>query len=283
MEIGAFLCDFMYEKDMEKYGFKTVFDAIRVGVEHGITAIDLPCSMYLTNGRFNPEELRDGIERAGAHISSAHAVVRCDYTSDDSVNKGVSELKNAMELAKRAGAPNFMMVFLPIDDSDYSIKEQFKAQVRRVMPELTAYAEQVGITPTIEDYSALLYPYATFEDIGWLLEHNPSLRFNYDSGNFPLAFADELEGARLFADKTTHVHLKDLVKSKESGLFLRGDTYYDSVVLGEGYLKNREALTCLKNAGYNGAVIIEICPVDDYMLEGVLKSAEYLKRVFAEL
>lgn len=277
MEIGAFLCDYMY--DMEKYGFKDVYDAAKIGVEHGITAIDLPCP-YLLRGEFVPETLSENLKKCGAHITSAHHAVRCDYTSSESVDKGVQEMKAAMRLAKRAGAPNFMIVFCPVDEEDYSIKEQFKAQVRRVMPELVSYAKELGLTPTIEDYSTLLYPYSTFDDIGWLLTNNPDLMFNYDSGNFGLSLIDELEGAKLFANRTVHIHLKDLVKSDKEGLFLREGTYYDSVALGKGYLKNEEALKVMKNAGYDSAVIIEVCPPKDDMFAEVLESAKYLKELF---
>lgn len=63
--------------------------------------------------------------------------------------------------------------------------------------------KNVGIQVTVEDYSEAKIPYSSYEDIDWLLDNIPELKFTYDSGNLPLVGIDELEVVCLICIFTT--------------------------------------------------------------------------------
>lgn len=277
MKIGAFLCDIMAGVENGRYA--DIYEAAKAANKAGITAVDLPLWMIEKYG-FNPEELADKLKKIGIEITSVHYNVNCDYTDKNSINKGVQELKKAMELATKTTAKNFMIILSPLDFFDFSKQEAFKAEVRRVMPELVDYCCGLGLTPTIENYSLPIYPYSTIEDIKWLMDNNPSLMFNYDSGNFTCSEIDEVEGAAAFAGRTVHAHIKDwLGPPLINGIWAP----QNSLAIGKGTTPNKEALKVLKDNGYNGAVIIEICPPKDDMFAELLDSAKELRKIFNEI
>ncbi len=275
MKIGAFLSDV---RSGAAYKGLTLEQGIQKVTDNGIVTFDVPAYMFRS---IKPAELAEMVKRYGGEISSVHYDVTVDWFDDVSVSEGVNELKEYISLAAEAGSPNFMVVMSAKDFKQKGTEQKFKEVFRAVLPELVAHAKSVGVTATIEDFSFREYPYASFEDIDWLLKNIPDLRFTYDSGNFPLAFYDEEEGARLFADKTIHVHLKDLVET-ENGFFKRYGKAFDKRIIGEGNLKNREALSHLKRAGYDGALIIELCPSDEKLFDDILASAENIKKMLAE-
>ncbi len=274
MKIGAFLCDIMAGVESGRYA--DIYEAAKAANEAGITAVDLPLWMLEKHG-FNPEELAAKLLDLGIEITSVHYNVNCDYTDRKSVDAGVAELKSAMEKAAKTTAQNFMIILCPQDFFDFSKQEAFKKEVRRVMPELVSYCCSLGLTPTIENYSLPIFPYSTIEDIKWLMNNNPRLMFNYDSGNFTCSEIDEVEGAGAFADRTVHAHIKDWLGPPLIDGFWAPQ---NSLAIGRGTTPNEQALKVLKDAGYDGAVIIEICPPKDDMFGDLIESAKELKKIF---
>jgi sugar phosphate isomerase/epimerase len=277
MEIGCFYLSVKMAVSEGKY--KTEDEAIDVAYNAGIRCFDLE-STFLTDGT-TPEALAEKIKKHGMYIASVYGYIKCPYKTEQQRNESIAHMKREIDYAKRAGSPNFMIV--PQKPDDYSDKDNalFRDFIKELFRRCAEYAISIGVQPTVENFSNLLYPYSSYEDIRELLDTTDGLKYTYDSGNFYYVDLSEIEGARLFAKDTVHTHLKDIHETD-----VPSDTHYgrcvDNFALGEGWIDNKKALRILHDAGYNGAAIIEVCSDVD-MFERTINSVEYLKNVISDI
>ena len=275
-KIGAFFCQIT--AGVKEAGYpdvKAVCDFVR---SNGITEIDFS-SKQIDN------TTADLLRAADMHAASVHGFLPLEFETDAKYNASLAEMQDAIDKAISINSPFFMSVPQPPKDMDPARKPDFIKAVRAQFSDICEYVKNKPITITVEDFSTDIVPYATFEDLDYLLEHNPTLAFTYDSGNFPLAGIDEVEGAKRYADKTVYVHLKDLkiTDASDPSPIIRGGKYYDSLELGGGYLKNLEALKILKAAGYtDGVITIEINSSYD-RLSRTMESLKWLNSALTQI
>jgi len=272
MQIGCFYD--VITAGVKEMGFENIDACLEDARKQGICSVDV-CSAFLEAEE--PEIFASRLKRYGIEIASVHGFLRCPYKTKEEREKSINDMCKAMDLAKRAGTSRFMIVPqkpLPFDESDIEILREFIIEVFR---ESAKYGKRIGLIPTVENYSDRFYNYTTVEDIEYLLAEIPELSFTYDSGNFPLAGISEVEAAKVLAKRTVYCHLKDLVVCEKSNI-LRNGKYYDSVAIGDGFMDNKKAIDILKEAGYDGPLMIEICGnADKY--KKCKKSIEYLKSI----
>ena len=187
-------------------------------------------------------------------------------------------MKLDMLNAKKADSQFFMIVPQPAEAYEGEMYEKYTATVEKIFSILTAYGKEIGIQATVENFSLREIPYTSFEDITKLLEHNPDLMYTYDCGNFPLAGFDEIEGLKLFADRTVYVHLKDLELAEESTIFRNGK-FYEGPAIDDGFVKNDEAFRYLAQKGYDGVFTMEICSLIDVYDKLLLSADRYMEKI----
>ena len=276
-ELGAFYHQIVagvYEKNI------TLEQAMDEMYAHGITQTDIN-SDYLCAEE--PEAFAARLKAHGLGIASVHGHISCDTSSKKALRASIEEMKRRMLLAKRAGSPRFMIVPQKADTYQEENNDGFVKGIKQLFEELALYGTELGVQATVENYSRRDIPYSSFAEIEDLLKSNPHLRYTYDSGNFVLAGFNELVGARIFADKTVYVHLKDLKPVAESDndepLILRDGVYYKSPALNEGIVRNEEAVDYLMSNGYDGVFTIEM-DAEGNVFEKTLVSADrYLCRI----
>ncbi len=254
---------------------RDVDEALAKGREHGIVELD-----------FNSKEINDDtnamLARAGMQAASVHGFAPLEFDTREKYIASLDYMKNAINKAVSIGSPYFMNVpqipaGLPAEkQGDYvkALREQFH--------DLCEYAKDLPITVTVEDFSVKKSAYASIEDIKYLLDNNPTLMFTYDSGNFPLAGVDEIEGLKAFIDRVVYVHLKDLKVTDGEGL-LRDGVVYDSLELGGGFVKNAEAMKIINASGWtHGTVTVEVNSEFD-IFKRTIESADWLADLIAKL
>lgn len=256
-------------------GLRDIDEAFAVGRELGIVDLDISFKEIT-------DETPAILARTGMKASSVHALIPCAFETRDAYLASLDEMKKAINKAVSVESTYFMPVpQIPAKTPEEKLPEA-RAAIRELFSDLCEYAKQLPITVTVEDFSVKKTPYASIEDIKYLLDNNPTLMFTYDSGNFPLAGVDEIEGLKAFLDRTVYVHLKDLEKSPR-GEIIREGIKYDSLELGGGYLKNLEALKILKASGFeNGTVIAEVNSSFD-SFKRTVASVNWLKEAFKAL
>jgi len=112
---------------------------------------------------------------------------------------------------------------------------------------------------------------------------SPKLRMNMDTGNTFIAGQDPVPFLRLFVNRVSHVHLKDVSKSLAAAM--RGEQTGIAVshcALGDGVNAEniRKCLEVLRDAGYKGHVSMECEGQGGPMIE---KSLAWVRKTLGEL
>lgn len=274
-KIGSFF--YSVERALELGEIKDYDEGLFRFANAGISGIEVEAEIV---NRINFDELLSAMKKNGIEFHTIHTAFPAHYDSEEHYAESIEHYKNAMKFTEEKKCPILMMV--PQKPSYYTDYDyvKFRNTAWKLIGEMSEYSKCTVVTPTIEDFSFKTAAYGLFKDIQYLLDTNPALMFTYDSGNFALAGNDEVEGAKLFADRTVGVHFKDLVYDEKNIEYVRDGVCYNSVAIGDGFLKNKEALDILKAGNFKeGSVIIETGYTYN-CFENTLKSAHYIKTLF---
>ena len=140
-------------------------------------------------------------------------------------------------------------------------------------------AMKFGIQVSLEDFDNIQSPCATAEGLAWFFEKVPELGFNLDTGNFLYVEQDVVEITRRFADRITHIHLKDrtgkpVYEGQQPHYSIAGRPMY-SCPVGQGDIPVKELLALAAAAGYDGFCSAEHYGVDDQW-DFTVRSAQWL-------
>jgi sugar phosphate isomerase/epimerase len=127
--------------------------------------------------------------------------------------------------------------------------ETRKAEVVERVGRLSRYADDHGVMIGIEPHvgAALHRP----DDVVWLVEQiaSPGLTVHFDISHFNVQGIPMEESVALLAPLSLHTHVKD-----ERGLAPE----HAFLIPGEGGMDYPRYLTLMRNAGYNGHILVEI-------------------------
>ena len=137
-----------------------------------------------------------------------------------------------------------------------------------------------GIKVSLEDFDNIASPCATAGGLAWFFERVPELGFNLDTGNFLYAEQDVVEVTRGFADRITHIHLKDrretpVYEGQQPQYSIKGRPMY-SCPVGQGDIPMKQLLAMAEAVGYDGFCSVEHYGVDDQW-SFMMQSAAWLK------
>jgi len=239
---------------VEEMGLSHIGEALDIARAHGICAADISAADI----EENTASLLSG---AGMKTASVYHSNPIEFKTDSLYFASTERMKLAADKAISVGSPYFMYCPHPPKGTTAEDRAALVDAVRSQFAELCAYLKDKPITATVEDFSIDDRGYASYDDIAFLLEHNPTLMFTYDSGNFTLAGFDEVEGAKRFANRTVHAHIKDITFTDESYPcpIIRGGKYYKGVRLGDGFVRNLEAMKLIADGGFkDGCFIFEL-------------------------
>ena len=93
----------------------------------------------------------------------------------------------------------------------FSAEEVQRALIGNLTP-VTAYAVEKGIHSVIEDTPDLRLHLCRAEDLARVVDAIPGQEVVYDSGNMVLVDEDPIKYYERFAQKTAHIHLKDMME-----------------------------------------------------------------------
>ena len=144
---------------------------------------------------------------------------------------------------------------------------------------LCQVAAEYGIKVSLEDFDNIQSPCATAEGLDWFFRQVPELGFNLDTGNFLYAEEDVLAATHRFADRLTHIHLKDrretaVYEGQQPQYSIKGRPMY-SCPVGQGDIPMKELLAMAEAAGYEAFCSVEHYGVEDQW-EFMVRSAQWL-------
>lgn len=139
-------------------------------------------------------------------------------------------------------------------------------------------ASQKDIICVCEDDPNIMIPCGTRKELEAVLNAVPGLRVVYDSANMLPSCDEVVPYYEYFADRTAHIHLKDMsvseTKPDEYSNPGADGRYYLNAPHGTGIVDFDALFEALKKHGYNDTLAIEFVPMPGMDLE------EDMKRVY---
>lgn len=244
----------------------------------GISGVEMDYYMLKESGDALAEEL----VRNGLPINSCYCFFDwANNPTDQSYTEVLDDLK-------RNGIGNLLVVpgFISREiatsgNQDIIVTALARAREAMLpnMIHLLEYADELGISVTMEDFDDIVAPFATMEQVKWFLDRLPSLGCAFDTGNFLYSEQDVMQAWELLNDRITYVHCKDRsltpVEGEDSHLTVAGRELYSAAV-GHGVIPMSEILSLLVQKGYEGPIAIEHFGSID-QLSDMKTSASYLR------
>ncbi len=232
------------------------------------------------NLKNNKEDLLPLFSRLGIGVEGLHAFFRFGVEPED------ESYRDVIDLAKDAGAGNVLLVPGMIrEDISLSFEIQ-REHMAKAMRKAVAYGKEKGIDVGMEDFDGKAAPFSSIDGLNWFIQKIDGLSCCFDTGNFVVYEEDPLLAFDTFREKITVVHIKDRARvplHPDDRPFLteKGTKFYPAPA-GQGVMPILETVQKLKEDGYSGALVAELygC-TPEYMLDGILDSVRWLKKITA--
>ena len=208
------------------------------------------------------EKIKTEAARCGLDISSYVVGGNLVQDTEAARQAEVERLKGELDLAKTLGAAVFrfdVLYKLPQGRSFGSVLAEVAPAIRQI----AEYGQTLGIKVTIENHGLAFQDYDRIERTVEAVDHE-NFGLLVDIGNFLCADQNNIQCVSRLAHLACHVHLKDFERidfyseeSKENTFSTRGCNYLRGTAVGYGEAKAAQCMKILKNAGFDGYVVIE--------------------------
>lgn len=311
MKLGYFTANFT-EKPLE--------EVIKMIQPYGYEALEIPA--YEGNGQLETADVLKGnhaaeikklardygmtIEALSNH-SDSFLIMGPTGKETDFIYKGTPEEKikhgteslirtaqaaNALEVPTIVGYPGVenwgRFFFFPYGEGWAEYETQF---VERFTPILDKF-EEYGVRFAIEIHpNSFVYDLKTAVRALELVDYHPALGYNFDPANTLYLMLDPATVIDTLGDRIYHVHAKDAELAKHNlakgGTLMHGDMHaldhtYRFRIPGWGQIDWKSIITELSLVGYNGVLSYEHEDVTMSRMDGVKKTAAYLKPLLIE-
>lgn len=154
-----------------------------------------------------------------------------------------------LDLAAELQRPDERLIVTTTTGGPPADWEARKGEVVERVGRLAEYAESAGVMVGIEPHvgAALHRP----QDVLWLVEQvdSPALTIHFDISHFNVQGIPMEESIALLAPVSLHTHIKD-----ERGIA----PDHEFLIPGEGEMDYARYLTLMRDAGYDGHIVVEI-------------------------
>lgn len=228
-----------------------------------------------------PEQARAICDEEGLAISCINGPADLAAADDAAFGAGIDEAMRLAEAAVAMACPVLMLI--PGRATSPEDKPRAAARIAEGLGEVVARTADLPLTVTIEDFPNPLAPYASIEEVGYLLDAVPGLGLTFDNGNWVVGGDDPVAAVQEFAGRIANTHLKDWEPDPDQrriqlpdGSWIRGGLH------GQGLLDQRAILGALVAAGYDGTLAFEYEGPMDHC-EATRQGMAYLRGVLADV
>lgn len=253
MKIGTFLNQI--ERAVSMGEIPDITAGLSMLAAKGLSYVDVTSEMV---DKYSVQQIKEWLSPFGLTVDSYIHCLPFNPVNEASWEFYRHDTALQLERCSELGCGFFMLV-PELSEAFLSATQRNAArnQVVAYAKYVTEQASSYGIRTLIENYSYIHCPYSVPEDIEYILNRVPDLRFILDTGNFWFNDTDMEAAAIRFADRTAHVHLKDLSPNKQGFLKISGKSA-DSVAIGQGILPIKSVMSILTQSGYDGGLSIEL-------------------------
>jgi len=224
--------------------------------------------------RFTRELGLDAIDWVGTHghdpaeirkVTDDYGLKNVCYTFFPDINyptsaqraRGREAFKREIETAVTLGADKVM---LPVPGKEGQRREVSFRNVIAGLREVIGFAQQLGVTVTVENFPDPTSPFVTSVEVNRAVEELPELRITFDNGNVTTGGENAGDSFRRSAPYVVHAHFKDYAPclKDEPGAMLGLDgKYRRAVLVGDGEVDQIGSLKAMKEYGYQGYINFE--------------------------
>jgi inosose dehydratase len=221
----------------------------------------------------NPFDVKRLFDKYGMKISTICAHANLLDPSKPS-RFGTAEIMKAIKMAAAIGVKEVITTEgeAATDWGRKTTIEQRTFTIAEKLCEPVRMAADYGVRLLLENHGPITDTIDGLKKVFDLLDNNPALGLNLDTGNSWLGGADPVEMAKTFKDKIHHIHWKDL---GEDWLPKRTKQYgagFSTIAMGDGIIDIKGVCEVLKDANIETSTL-EIVG-DPEILK---KSVKYLK------
>ncbi len=243
--------------------------------ELGLTGID-----FVTLHDTPAEELRRMADDIGVTVA-CHTFF-ADLSMPDAKERqpGIEAIKRGIDAAVTLGTHTIM---LPTPGRADQTRDDTRAHIIAGLQEVAEFAQQAGITLTVENFPGARSPFITAADVLQAVREVPGMKITYDNGNASTG-EDPAASFVACAEHVVHAHFKDWHYMPDGeGMEGLDGRWRRPGLIGEGILDQRGCLKAMHDAGYRGFINIEY-EGDAYTPADATRMAvTYLRQQMAEM
>jgi len=259
-------------------GLGTLEEIADFAREVGFAALELSARDLTAN---TPAQARAICAERGLAISCINGPADVSGADDAAFEAGLAQGRELIAAAAQMDCPVIMVI--PGRATSPGDKPRAAARIAQGLRALVSVGAEAGVTVSIEDFPNPLAPYASVEEVGYLLREAPGLGLTFDNGNWLIGGDDPVVAIEAFGDRIVNCHVKDWEPDPQQGrIQLPDGTWIRGGLHGAGLLDHRAILSALLATGYDGTLAFEYeGPLDH--LEATRTGIAYLRGVLEEL
>ncbi|GKH34699.1 sugar phosphate isomerase/epimerase [Muricomes sp. OA1] len=263
------------DRDEFKDTYEEMLDLVK---ESGYSAVDVWGEEVKA---FGMDYVRRELDKRGIEVSSfiyMDEYANPDKDMNDALYKRGCE---AVEMAEELGTGVLMLVPQAHKGIENEKPEDIREHLAARFAPIADQAVKYGIHPVVEDTPDLKLHFCTAAELEDVFSKAPQLELVFDSGNMLLVKEDPTDYYEKFADRTAHIHLKDMRVASDKEMF--ADTCADGsrmagAATGTGMVDFKALMGCFKRHGYDGFLTVEFVydNGDDYK-ESLIRGRKYVE------
>lgn len=274
MKIGSFFSQIDFAvRDGEA---KSVEALLHHYAKLGITSVDIMADNF--DSAYNTSELLNVLKNEGLYTASMFHLIDFRHKENDIIKKLRDDTKRRISDCAAMQCTMFMPVpTITSPHANEHERNECRKTVAEYINDVSEIAKGYNITTVIENFSDTACPFSTIDDIDYLLTELPHVHYVLDTGNFWFGGTNVIEACKKFAQRTVHVHLKDIYPN-ENGCLTVCSKSCDSSEIGGGIIDFEKIFEILAHSGYRGGATIEVNDNSDFVPK-TEKSIEYLRHI----
>lgn len=278
--LGQMFFKFQMDQGLEEFA-DTYEEMMELVAETGYEAVDVTGieTQILTTAK-----VKEILAANHLAVSSYIYMDQFAEIDDTAAMQHINNGKAAVDTAKELGTKVLMLVpFAQSNVCDYT-PEQLRGQLVKCFLPITAYAKEQGIHVVVEDTPDLRLHFCRLGEVKEVMDAVPGLELVYDSGNMLLVGEDPVEYYDALADKTAHIHLKDMRYASAEERFADtaedGTTKMTGAPTGTGMVDLKTLMEHVRAKNYDGYLTVEFAlDVDGDYRKSLIRSREYLEKM----
>ncbi len=227
-----------------------------------------------------PAEIAELCGARGLEISCINGPADLAAADDAGFEAGLVQARELTDAAAEMGCPVIMLI--PGRAASEDDLPRAAQRIAQGLSQAVKYAAERHIAVTIEDFPNPLAPYASIDQVRYLLNWAPGLKLTYDCGNWVVGGDDPVEALYAFPGDIVNAHIKEWEPDPNEARIQTPDGWLRGGLHGEGVLDQRAILTALVDIRFEGFLAFEYEGVLDH-LDATRRGMDYLRGLLAEI